>query len=43
MVSHAEGILKQFCSAGIWIDAGRAHWFDNIDDALRAYKESIPT
>jgi capsular polysaccharide transport system ATP-binding protein len=43
MVSHAEGVLKQFCSAGIWIDAGRAHWFDNIDDALRAYKESIPT
>jgi capsular polysaccharide transport system ATP-binding protein len=43
MVSHAEGILKQFCSAGIWIDGGKAHWFDNIDDALRAYKESIPT
>jgi capsular polysaccharide transport system ATP-binding protein len=43
MVSHAEGILKQFCTAGIWIDAGRAHWFDNIDDALKAYKESIPT
>jgi capsular polysaccharide transport system ATP-binding protein len=42
MVSHGEGILKQFCTAGIWLDAGKAHWFDNIDDALNAYKESLP-
>lgn len=42
MVSHAEGVLRQFCTAGIWLDAGKAHWFDNIDDALNAYKESLP-
>lgn len=42
MVSHAEGVLKQFCTAGIWLDAGKAHWFDKIDDALNAYKESLP-
>ncbi|HCZ16073.1 MAG TPA: ABC transporter ATP-binding protein [Candidatus Accumulibacter sp.] len=41
MVSHDEGTLKQFCSAGIWVHDGQAHWFDQIDDALRAYKESI--
>jgi len=41
MVSHDEGTLKQFCSAGIWLDDGRAQWFDNIDDALMAYQESI--
>ncbi len=40
MVSHGEGTLRQFCQAGIWIHQGRAHWFDQIDDALRAYKES---
>lgn len=39
MVSHSEGTLKQFCSAGIWIRDGKAHWFDQIDDALKAYKE----
>jgi capsular polysaccharide transport system ATP-binding protein len=39
MVSHDEGTLKQFCSAGIWIHAGRAYWFDQIDDALKAYKD----
>lgn len=42
MVSHGEGTLKQFCTAGIWIRDGKAHWFDRIDDALRAYKDSLP-
>jgi capsular polysaccharide transport system ATP-binding protein len=41
MVSHGEGTLKQFCTAGIWIHRGRAHWFDQVDDALKAYKESL--
>jgi capsular polysaccharide transport system ATP-binding protein len=40
MVSHGEGTLKQFCTAGIWIHEGKAYWFDRIDDALKAYKES---
>jgi capsular polysaccharide transport system ATP-binding protein len=42
MVSHSDGTLKQFCSAGIWINDGKAHWFDQIDDALKAYKDSLP-
>lgn len=41
MVSHGEGTLKQFCQAGVWIHEGRAHWFDQIDDALKAYRESL--
>jgi len=41
MVSHGEGTLRQFCSAGILLQDGRAHWFDDIEDALKAYKESI--
>jgi capsular polysaccharide transport system ATP-binding protein len=41
MVSHGEGTLKQFCTAGVWLDNGQAHWFDDINDALKAYKESI--
>lgn len=41
MVAHDESTLKQFCQAGIWIVDGKAHWFDRIDDALRAYKDSI--
>jgi len=42
MVAHDEGTLKQFCQAGIWINEGKAHWFDRIDDALQAYRETIP-
>lgn len=42
MVSHGEETLKQFCSAGILLTGGKAYWFDAIDDALAAYRESIP-
>jgi len=42
MVSHDEGALKQFCQSGIWIHEGKAHWFDEIDDALKAYKDTQP-
>lgn len=41
MVSHSDGTLKDFCQAGIWLHQGTAHWFDQIDDALRAYHDSI--
>lgn len=40
MVSHSEDTLKDFCEAGIWLHQGRAYWFDQIDDALRAYHDS---
>jgi len=39
MVSHGEGTLRQFCTAGIWLNEGRAHWFDDINESLRAYKK----
>ena len=39
MVSHQEGILKELCQAGVLIDQGHAHWFDDISDALKAYDE----
>lgn len=41
MVSHGEATLKQFCTAGIFLHAGQAYWYDDIEDALKAYKESI--
>ncbi|GAB6140925.1 ABC transporter ATP-binding protein [Methylosoma difficile] len=42
MVSHGEGTLRQFCEAGIWLNNGKAHWFDDINDALKAYRDSLP-
>jgi capsular polysaccharide transport system ATP-binding protein len=43
MVSHSEATLRQFCQAGVWLHEGRAYWFDNLEDALKNYKESIGT
>lgn len=42
MVSHSDGTLRQFCQAGIWLHDGQALWFDDIEDALKNYKDSIP-
>lgn len=41
MVAHGEEMLKQFCQAGIWLHQGKAYWFDQIDDAFKAYKETF--
>ena len=41
MVSHGEGTLRKFCTAGIWLHEGKAHWFDRLDDALKAYNKSL--
>lgn len=40
MVAHSDSTLKQFCEAGLFLHQGKAHWFDKIDNALAAYKES---
>ncbi|MDK3023788.1 ABC transporter ATP-binding protein [Cupriavidus taiwanensis] len=42
MVSHSESTLKNFCQAAVWLHQGQAHWFDSVDEALRAYRDSIP-
>jgi len=41
MVSHSEGILKDLCQAGVWLNKGEAIWFDQIEDAISAYHASI--
>lgn len=41
MVSHGESTLRQFCTAGIWLHEGQAFWYDDINEALNRYKESI--
>lgn len=37
MVSHAEGILKDLCDAGVYLRDGRAIWYDDVEDAIEAY------
>ena len=43
LVSHQEGILKEVCSAGIWLHEGGAFWFDDVKDALEHYRDSLAT
>lgn len=40
MVAHNDTTLKAFCESGILLKQGKAIWFDKLDDALLAYKES---
>ncbi|WP_447926369.1 ABC transporter ATP-binding protein [Vreelandella sp. EE27] len=37
MVSHSEGILKDLCTAGIYLKEGGAVWYDKVEDAIAAY------
>ena len=39
MVAHNDAMLKTFCESGIFLYKGKATWYDNIDDALKVYKE----
>jgi len=41
MVSHNARALKNFCQQGLLLDKGKGYWFEDINDALVAYKESI--
>lgn len=41
MVAHDDGTLKAFCESGVLLLNGRATWFDKLDDALAAYKETF--
>jgi capsular polysaccharide transport system ATP-binding protein len=42
MVAHGEGTLRQFCQSGIYLHKGKAKWFDDIEEAFKAYKDSMP-
>ncbi len=37
MVSHAEGILRELCDAGLYLEDGIAYWYDDVHDAIAAY------
>ncbi|WP_251978366.1 ABC transporter ATP-binding protein [Salinicola avicenniae] len=41
MVSHGEGVLREFCEAGILLERGKARWFDDINAAIDAYHLAI--
>ena len=42
MAAHSESTLKDFCQSGIFLQDGRAYWFDELEDALAAYRDTLP-
>ncbi len=41
MVSHSEQTLRDYCSSGLLLDNGQAWFFDDLGDALRAYRDVL--
>lgn len=41
MVSHTEETLRMFCSAGIFLENGQAYWYDELKEAIKAYRKSL--
>lgn len=41
MVSHDLGTLSNFCQSGIFLNNGTAVWYDKLEDAIKAYGETL--
>lgn len=41
MVAHDFGTLRKFCQSGIFLHKGTAIWYDDLEDALKAYGETL--
>jgi capsular polysaccharide transport system ATP-binding protein len=41
MASHDDRTLLSYCQSGIWLSDGKAHWFDDIREALKTYRGSL--
>ena len=39
LVSHDMKTLKELCHMGLLVHEGKLHYFDHIDDAVKAYEE----
>jgi capsular polysaccharide transport system ATP-binding protein len=41
MISHNPGTLRQFCDAGLVIEAGRLTFHDNLDTAIESHERNL--
>jgi capsular polysaccharide transport system ATP-binding protein len=41
MISHSAAMLRQFCDAGLLIEAGRLTFFESLDDAIAAHEANL--
>lgn len=41
VVSHSLGFLARVCTSGVVIEEGRAAWFEDVGDAIRAHRAML--
>lgn len=41
MVSHSPNTLREYCSSGIVLEAGKASYFEDLDEAIRAHERNM--
>jgi capsular polysaccharide transport system ATP-binding protein len=41
MVAHSPNILRRYCSAAAILRNGKLEYFEDIEDAIRAYNDMI--
>lgn len=41
VVSHSLGFLRRVCTAGVVIEEGRAAWFEDVGEAIRAHRAML--
>ena len=41
MVSHSMQQVRNFCDAGLVLENGRAHYFDNLEDAIAHHEDNM--
>ncbi len=43
MISHNPATLREFCTAGLVLEAGRLAYFDDLDHAIAAHERNLTT
>lgn len=41
MASHSNGLLRQWCTTGLWMEHGRMRMYGPLDEVLEAYDASV--
>lgn len=41
MVNHSMGQVRKFCNAGLVLERGKMHYFDDLEEAISVHKEMM--
>ena len=41
MTSHSAGTIRSYCTSGLVIEHGRAHYFDDVEDAIAVHERNM--